>query len=81
MCLWQISKGKLSTDFFFEGFEERHDDDDEDEGKCGENSAALKTFESSGLEENCGGEGLDDAPHKFDVVWRIEAGNRHEICC
>ena len=36
MCLWQISKGKLSKDFFFEGFEERHDEDDDDEGKGGE---------------------------------------------
>ncbi len=61
-------------DFFLEGFKERHDedDDDEDEGKGGEDGAGLEAFEPAGPEQNSGGEGLNDAPGKFDVVGWVE---------
>ena len=65
----------LPPGLFFEGFEKGNDedDDDEDEGEGGKDGAGLQAFESSGPEEYGGGEGLNNAPSEFYVVWWVEA--------
>lgn len=74
ICILSDFKRKSSVDFFFEGFEEGddEDDDDEDEWEGGQDGAGLESFESSGPEQNSGGEGLNDAPCEFDMVWWVE---------